>query len=82
MIKLLTFDNLFPPTASRLTTALTTAITFSRQSDSGSRASTTLYGKNLVLVVVLVSESKKALYLGSLANDDGKCGSENVTPSK
>ena len=41
---------------------LTTAITFSRQSDSDSRASTTLYGKNLVLVVVLVSKSKKALY--------------------
>ena len=38
-----------------------TAITFSRQNDSGSRVSNTQYWENLVLVVVLVSESK-ALY--------------------
>jgi len=35
-----------------------TATTFSRQNDAGSRVSTTQYWKNLVLVVVLVSESK------------------------
>ena len=38
-----------------------TAITFSRQNDSGSRVSNTQYWENLVLVVVLFSESK-ALY--------------------
>ena len=41
---------------------MTTATTFSRQNDAGSRASTTYYWENLVLVVVLVLESK-ALYL-------------------
>ena len=40
---------------------MTTATTFSRQNDAGSRASTTYYWENLVLVVVLVLESK-ALY--------------------
>ena len=40
---------------------MTTATTFSRQNDVGSRASTTQYWENLVVVVVLVSESK-ALY--------------------
>ena len=35
-----------------------TATTFSRQNDAGSRVSTTQYWKNLVLVVILVSESK------------------------
>ena len=40
---------------------MTTAITFSRQNDAGSRVYTTKYWENLVLVVVLVSESK-ALY--------------------
>jgi len=40
---------------------MTTTVTFSRQNDAGSRASTTQYWENLVLVVVLVSESK-ALY--------------------
>ena len=38
---------------------MTTATTFSRQNDAaGSRASTTLYWENFVLVVVLVLESK------------------------
>ena len=35
-----------------------TAITFYRQNDAGSRASNTQHLENLVLVVVLVSESK------------------------
>ena len=38
------------------------ATTFSRQIDAGSRASTTYYWENLVLVIVLVLESRsKAL---------------------
>jgi len=37
---------------------MTTAVTFSRQNDVGSLKSTTQYWENLVLVVVLVSESK------------------------
>ena len=37
---------------------MTTAITFSRQNDAGSRKSTTQYWENLVLVVVLIFESK------------------------
>ena len=37
---------------------MTTAIAFSRQNDVGSRASTAKYWENLVLVVVLVLESK------------------------
>ena len=37
---------------------MTTAITFSRQNDAGSRASNTYYWENLVLVVVIVLESK------------------------
>ena len=40
---------------------MTTATTFTRQNDIGSRMSNTQYWENLVLVVVLVSESK-ALY--------------------
>ena len=36
---------------------MTTATTFSRQNDVGSRACTTQYWGNLVLVVVLVLES-------------------------
>ena len=44
-----------------LRSRMTTAITFSRQNDVGSRACTTQYWENIVLVVVLVSESK-ALY--------------------
>ena len=40
---------------------MTTAITFSRQNDAGSRVINTQYWENLVLVVVLISESK-ALY--------------------
>ena len=39
-----------------------TAITFSHQKDAGSRVSNTQYLDNLVIVLVLVSESK-ALYL-------------------
>ena len=39
-----------------------TAITFSRRNDAGSRKSNTSYWENLVLIVVLVLESK-ALYL-------------------
>ena len=37
---------------------MTTAITFSRQNEACSRVSKTQYWENLVLVVVLVSESK------------------------
>ena len=37
---------------------MTTATTFSLQTNAGSRASTTYYWENLVLVVVLVLESK------------------------
>ena len=40
---------------------MTTAITFSRQNDAGSCVSNTQHWENLVLVVVLISESK-ALY--------------------
>ena len=36
----------------------TTAITFSRQNDAGSRMSNTQYWENLLFVVVIVSESK------------------------
>ena len=35
-----------------------TTTTFSRQNEAGSRVSTTYYWKNLVLVVLLVLESK------------------------
>ena len=41
---------------------MTTATTFSRQNDAASRASTTYYWENLVLVVVLVLESKGLWY--------------------
>ena len=37
---------------------MTTAITFSRQNDAGSRVTNTQYWENPVLVVALVSESK------------------------
>ena len=37
---------------------MTTAITFSRQNDAGSRARNTQHFKNLVVVVVLVLESE------------------------
>ena len=37
---------------------MTTAITFSRQNDAGSRVRNSQYWESLVLVVVLVSESK------------------------
>ena len=40
-----------------------TAITFFRQNDAGSPVSNTRYRQNLVLVVVLVSESKAELLL-------------------
>ena len=65
MIKLLKFDNLCPPrhqdSKSRWNqtfSRMTTAITFSRQNDTDSRACTTWYWENLVFVVVLVLESK------------------------
>ena len=41
---------------------MTTAILFSRQTDAGSGMSITQYWENLVLVVVLVSESKALYY--------------------
>ena len=44
---------------------MTTAITFSRQNDVGSHARTSQYWENLVLVVVLVLESK-GLSIGEL----------------
>ena len=68
VIKLLTFDNLFPPLdiLAKTRSRVTTATTFSRQNGAGSRVSNTQYWENLVLVVVLVSESK-ALYLQSKA---------------
>ena len=37
---------------------MTTAITFTRHNDTGSRVSNTQYWENVVLVVVLISESK------------------------
>ena len=46
---------------------MTTAITFSRQNDAGSRVSKTQDWENLLLVIVLVSESKALQYL---LNDD------------
>ena len=45
---------------------MTTAIMFSRQNDAGSRASNTQYWENLVLVVVLVSESNSLECLFSI----------------
>ena len=61
MMKLHTFDNLFPqPTndiRAKTRRRMMTAITFSRQNDAGSRVSNTQYWGNLVLVFVLVSES-------------------------
>ena len=42
---------------------MTTAITFSRQNDAGSRVSKTQDLENLLLVIVLVSESKALQYL-------------------
>ena len=58
MIKLLTFDNLFPPL--RHNRQNSTAITFSRRNDAGYSWAvlSTQYWENLVLVVFLVSESK------------------------
>ena len=43
MLKLLTFDNLFPPydILAKTRSKITTATTLSRQNDAGSRASTT-----------------------------------------
>ena len=61
MIKLHTFDNLFPPPTNdiraKTRSRMTTAIMFSRQNDAGSRASNTQYWENFLLVVVLVSVS-------------------------
>ena len=59
MIKLLTFDNLFPPLNSR---RMTTAIMFSSQNDAGLPVSNTQYRENVVLIVILVSESKGLCY--------------------
>ena len=42
---------------------MTTVTTFSPQNDAASRASTTYYSENLVLVVVLVLESKGLLII-------------------
>ena len=63
------FDNfsrhydILAKTRGRMTMAIT-SWRFSRQIDAGSRVSNTQYWENLVLVVVLVSESK-ALYCGN-----------------
>ena len=64
MIKRLTIDNLFPrhfDILAKTRSRMTTAITFSRQNDAGSSLINTQRWENLVLEVVLVSESK-ALY--------------------
>ena len=55
MIKLLKFDNLFRhyDILAKTPCRMETAITFSRQNDAGSRAITTQYWENLVIVVVL-----------------------------
>ena len=69
MIKLLTLItfsrhyDILAKTRGRMTMAIT-SWRFSRQIDAGSRVSNTQYWENLVLVVVLVSESK-ALYCGN-----------------
>ena len=52
---------------------MTTATTFSRQNDAGSRASTTQYWENLVLVVVLVAKSKAVYHFaGKPVVEDAK----------
>ena len=60
MIKFLTFGNLFShhDILAKTRSRLTTATMFSRQNDVGSCACTTYYWENLVLVVVLILESK------------------------
>ena len=54
MIKLLTFDNLFPPlqhsVLAQTHSGVKTAIAFSQQNDAGSCASNTSYRENLLLV--------------------------------
>ena len=54
MIKLLTFDHLFPPlqhsVLSQTHSGVKTAITFSQQNDAGSCVSNTSYRENLLLV--------------------------------
>ena len=55
--------DIFAKTRSRMTTV----ITFSRQNDVGSRVSNTQCWENLVLLVVLVSESK-ALWWQAVIN--------------
>ena len=60
-IKLLTFDNLFPPhfdILAKTRSRVATATSFSRQNDAGSRTSTIYHWEKLVLAVVLVLESK------------------------
>ena len=50
---------------------MTTAITFSRQNDASLRACTTYYWENLVLVVVLVIESKALYFNVKFYNNQG-----------
>ena len=50
-------------TLAKTRSRMTTVTTFSRQNDAASRASTTYYSENLVLVVVLVLESKGLLII-------------------
>ena len=45
-------------TSAKTCSRMTTATAFSRQNDAGSRVSNTQYWENLVLVFVLVLESK------------------------
>ena len=65
IIKLLTFDKLFPllldAILAKTGSTMRTAISCSRRNDAGSRAHY-LVLRNLVLVVVLVSESKAPYY--------------------
>ena len=60
MIKRLTFDHCSRhyDILAKTRCSVTTPITFFRQNDVGSRVGNTQYCENLVLVVVVVSESK------------------------
>ena len=64
MIKFLTFDNLFRhyDILAKTRSRTTTAITFSRQNDAGSRANTTQHWENLVFVVLLVWNLKLSIF--------------------
>ena len=57
----------------KIRSRVTTAITFSRQNDAGSHASTTYYWENLVLVVVLVLESKGLYWLRAHSGSRNNC---------